>query len=74
MNGTTSDRTNRVLVSMARLDLDARLVRLSEAQADLLRRVVVAVLDSTEMGLGTEARALGRRILARELTVVTSAA
>jgi hypothetical protein len=59
---------------MARIDLDARLVKLSEAQAALLKRVVEAVLDSREMGLSKVARSLGRTILARELTVVSNAA
>ncbi len=68
------DRAHRVLLSMARIDLDARLVKLSEAQAALLKRVVEAVLDSREMGLSKVARSLGRTILARELTVVSNAA
>jgi hypothetical protein len=68
------DRANRLLVGMARLDLDARLVKLTEAQAGLLKRVVEAVLDSSELGLSKDARSLGRTILARELTVVSSAA
>ena len=68
------DRAHRVLLSMARLDLDARLVKLSEAQATLLKRVVEAVLESKELGLSPEARSTGRVILARELAIAISSA
>ena len=67
------DRCDRVLTGMVKLDLDTRLVRLSEAQAVLLMQVVEAVLDSRELALDATARSTGRAILARELQSVTSA-
>ena len=67
------DRSTAVMVDMARLGIDERLVRLSEAQAELMKRVIVAVLDSREMGLSRELRQTGRTILARELAAVTNA-
>ena len=67
------DRTNAVLSGIIRLNIEERLVKLSEAQAELLKQVVVAVLDSRELGLTSELRRTGRTILARELSAVTSA-
>lgn len=66
------DRCDHVLHGMARLDIDARLARVSEVQAAMLIRVVEAVLDSRELGLDREARILGRTILAQELANVSS--
>lgn len=67
------DRAHRIVLSMAKLDLETRLVKLSEAQAELLRYVVERVLNSKELALDKERRQMGRTILARELTAVTSA-
>ena len=61
------DRCDRVLTGMVKLDLDIRLVRLSEAQAVLLMQAVEAVLDSRELALDAAARSTGRAILAHEL-------
>lgn len=66
-------QAHRVMVDMARLGIDERLVRLSEAQAELMKQVIVAVLDSREIGLSRELRQTGRTILARELAAVTNA-
>ncbi len=66
-------QAQRTMVDMARLGIEERLVRLSEAQAELLKQVIVAVLDSSEMGLSRELRQTGRIILARELSAVTNA-
>lgn len=68
------DRTQKTLVEMARLNIEERLARLNEAQANLLKQVVEAVLDSKELGLNKVARQTGRTILARQLTLVTGAA
>jgi hypothetical protein len=67
------DRCNTVLSGLVRLGVEERLVRLSEAQAELIKGVIMAVLDSREMGLSRELRQTGRAILARELVEVTSA-
>lgn len=67
------DRCNTVLCGLARLGIEERLVRLSEAQAELIKGVIMAVLDSREMGLSRELRQTGRTILARELAAVSSA-
>jgi hypothetical protein len=66
------DRCDRILTGMVKLDLDIRLVRLSEAQAGLLMQVVEAVLDSRELHLDATTRSTGRRILVRELEGITS--
>lgn len=59
---------------MARLDLDARLVRLREAQADLIERVVEAVLSAKELGLDRARQAAAKGVFARELARDTGAA
>jgi hypothetical protein len=67
------DRCNAVLSGLVRLRTDERLVRVSEAHAELIKGVIMAVLDSREMGLSREQRQTGRTILARELSAVTNA-
>ena len=64
---------HRVLADMARLDLDTRLVKVSEAQADLLQHVIEAVLTSPEVGLDRERQVAARTVLAKELGRVTAA-
>ena len=64
---------HRILTDMARLDLDARLVRVSEAQADLLQQVIEAVLCSPEVGLDPERLVAARAVLAKELTRAAAA-
>ena len=61
------DRCHRVLEGMTRLDLEARLVRLSEAQADLLERVIEAVITAPELQLSPRFRAMARKVVIREL-------
>jgi hypothetical protein len=59
---------HRVLSDMARLDLDTRLVQISEAQADLLQRIVETVLTSPEVGLDRRTQTAARAVLAKELS------
>jgi hypothetical protein len=59
------DRCERVLVAMARLNIDERLVKITEGQADLMEKALRATL--AEIGLDLEeqeraARALGRHL------------
>ena len=63
---------HRVLSDMARLDLDTRLVRLSEAQANLLQQVIEAVLTSPEVDLDQDRQTVARTVLGKELTRVAS--
>ena len=58
---------HRVLSDMARLDLDTRLVRLGEAQTDLLQQVIEVVLTSPEVGLDRGRQTVARTVLAKEL-------
>lgn len=58
---------HRVLSDMARLDIDTRLVQINEAQADLLQRIVEAVLTSPKVGLDRETQTVARAVLAQEL-------
>jgi hypothetical protein len=59
------DRCERVLVAMAKLNLDARLVRLSEEQGSLVSEVLRLVL--AELGIDPEAV---RPVVARNPRVV----
>jgi hypothetical protein len=62
------DRAGRILVDMAKLDLDERLVRLNEAQGRLMADVLLAAItraalpqewhDPLRSALATELRAL----------------
>lgn len=47
--GRALDRTARVLVELAKLDLDARIVRVHEAQVTLLRRALEAVFADLDV-------------------------
>ena len=62
-----------VLTSMARLNVDERLARISEAQTAILIQVVANTLAAPELGLDADGRRMGREILARELATVTAA-
>lgn len=66
------DRCHRVLVDIARLDLDARMVRLSELQGAMIRSVVDAVIDSKELGLTEDARQLARQLAGHQLRLVVA--
>ena len=65
------DRSTQVLVAMARLKLDERLVAVSEATADMLVRAVDAGLAAA--GVTGEAREPVRKAIARELRIISSA-
>jgi HEPN domain-containing protein len=62
------DRLTAVLVSIAKLRLDERLVRLSESQAALVNRVISGVL--AEIGLSDEQLAAARPVVAKHLRAV----
>lgn len=67
------ERCQRLLVDMAKLDLDTRLVRLSEAQADMLERVIEVVLALPELGLSKGQRKIAREGVVRELHTLAAA-
>jgi len=62
------DRAERVLVAMARLNIDERLARISERQVAIMERAVRATL--AEMGLDLEAQDDAARKLGRHLRAV----
>jgi hypothetical protein len=64
------DRSTQVLVAMARLKLDERLVAVSQATAEMLVRAVDAGLAAA--GVTGEAREPVRKAIARELRVISS--
>lgn len=55
-------RAESILVAIARLDLDARLVWVSEAEAGMLATLVLTVLEADELDL-TEAQVVMARSL-----------
>jgi hypothetical protein len=67
------ERCHRLLVDMAKLDLDTRLVRLSEAQADMLQKVIEGVFGSPELGLTKQQREVARGVVVRELHALAAA-
>jgi len=62
------DRCGRLLVDIAKLNIDERLARIGEQQANLITAAVVAVLD--ELGLSPEQQTEARRGVARHLRAV----
>jgi hypothetical protein len=62
------DRANTVLSTIARLDIDGRLVRIEEAKAQLLMEAVQAGLAS--IGVTGEQAAKVKRVMARKLRSV----
>lgn len=66
------DRCAAVLSGMARLDIDARLVRIEEAKARMIAEAVRAALAST--GASIEQQQEAKRVIARRLTVVPEVA
>ncbi len=61
------DRCGRILVDMAKLNLDERMTRMAEGQAQMLGAVVLRVLASTELALSTAQLATARDAIATEL-------
>lgn len=64
------DRCEKFLSSMARLNIDERLARISERQADIIIKAITATL--AERGLSVEEQAEARRDVARRLRVASS--
>lgn len=64
------DRCEKFLVSMARLNIDDRLAKVTEAQVDLIERAVSAAL--ADAGLGLEALDRARKVVGRHLRAVPS--
>lgn len=64
------DRCEKFLTAMARLNIDERLARISERQADIIIKAVTATL--ADRGLSTEEQAEARRDVARRLRVASS--
>ena len=65
------DRAERVLVAMARLNIDERLAAVTEAQASIIERAVTAALASEGLDLAAQDRA--RRVVGRHLRAVPDA-
>jgi hypothetical protein len=65
------DRCGKFLVSMARLRIDDRLAKVTEAQADLIERAVTAALASEGLDLAAQDRA--RHVVSRHLRAVPAA-
>ncbi|MFE2407109.1 hypothetical protein ACFXDE_02060 [Kitasatospora sp. NPDC059408] len=63
------DRTNTVLSTIARLDIDGRLARIEEAKAQLLMDAVQAGL--TAIGVTSEQATTVKQVMARKLRAVT---
>ena len=63
------DRCERFLTAMARLNIDERLARIEQQQADLVTYAVTVTLE--ELGLPTEQQAEARRGVARHLRAVS---
>ncbi len=61
------DRCGRILVDMAKLNLDERITRLAEGQAQMLGAVVLSVLSSTELALTETQLTTARNAIATEL-------
>ncbi|HEY9521904.1 MAG TPA: hypothetical protein VIR33_01590 [Thermopolyspora sp.] len=61
------DRCEKFLGTMARLNIDERLARISERQAEIIIKAVTATL--ADRGLSTEEQAEARRDVARRLRV-----
>lgn len=64
------DRTGKLLVDMARLNIEERLAKVTEAQAQQLITIFVAVFDAKELGLSKEQKMIGRTVVAREVAAV----
>lgn len=62
------DRSITALATLAKLNIDERLARIEEAQADMVRQAFAAGLE--EMGIGPEERAAASKTFARHLRLV----
>lgn len=65
------DRLNTVLATVARLNIDERLVAISEKQADMVIAALNAGLDAA--GVGKDMRAVAKQAAARHLKIVKGA-
>lgn len=66
------DRSITALATLARLNIDERLARIEEQQADMVRSAFAAGLE--EIGIGPEQRAVAARTFARHLRVIEAVA
>jgi len=66
------DRTAKMLADLIRLDLDARLVRVSETQAAMLETVITHVLTQPELALSRGQQDLARYHVSRELRALSA--
>jgi hypothetical protein len=66
------DRAITALATLARLNIDERLARIEEAQADMVRRAFAAGLE--ELGIGAEQRAGAAKVFAKHLRLIEGAA
>lgn len=64
------DRAVHVLATIARLNIDERLVKISQQQADLVKTALLGALDDTGVGRDVQREAAGH--LARRLRLVAS--
>jgi hypothetical protein len=64
------DRTNTVLATIARLDIDGRLARIEEEKARMMMDAVQAGLDA--IGITTEQASKVKQVMARKLRAVAS--
>lgn len=64
------DRTVRVLVDIAKLNLEERMVKLTEQQGEVIFRVMSRVFD--RIGLTAEQNAEARRVAAEELRSIVA--
>jgi hypothetical protein len=64
------DRCERILVAMARLDIDERLVKISHAQASLVTGVILGAFD--DIGLSQELKDAVRPAIGRRLRLVAA--
>lgn len=63
------DRCERVLVAMARLNIDERIVKITERQASVLNEVLIGALY--DLGLDRHSEEV-RRVMARRLRLVAA--
>jgi hypothetical protein len=67
------DRVGRLLIDLARLDLDARMVRVSEREVDLLEQAWSATIRDPELALTSSQRSAAPAVFARHLRLVRGA-
>jgi hypothetical protein len=64
------DRCERVLVAMARLDIDDRLVKITQAQAKIVNGVILGAFE--DIGLSQEQKEAVRPAIARRLRLAAA--